>query len=232
MRYRNFSLVLALILQFPMSARAIPAITCHCFTDRTFEPDRPAAADPYFLATVQNSFMAVIFSVDKKNIVMKKQQGTSSDDLWIAYWVAYQTASSADALLQKKASKGLWKNVFPAVKSLGSRFSSALNSNSSPALLAEIVVDEQIARNKLLNATDVAALRQAGASNQELIIAAVISARTRQPARHVYLDVKNGSKTWGALLTSAKIDTKNVQREISSLLNVSSASFIINKSDL
>lgn len=220
-----FLFSLCVILLFPMPARAIPAITCHCFTDRTFEADRPAAADPYFLATVQNSFMAVVFSADKKDIVMKKQQGTASDDLWIAYWAASQTSSSADVLLRKKASKGSWKNVFPSVKSLGSRFSNALNSNASTARLAEIVVDEQIVRHQLLNANAVAALRQARASNQELIIAAVISARTRQPARNVYLDVKNGSKTWGALLTSAKIDTKNVQHEISSILNVTSTIF-------
>ena len=49
---------------------------------------------------------------------------------------------------------------------------------------------------------------QAGASNQELIIAAVIAAKTVKPARLIYLEVKNGSKTWGILLQEARIDTK------------------------
>jgi hypothetical protein len=67
-----------------------------------------------------------------------------------------------------------------------------------------------------------AALRQAGASNQELIIAAVIAAKTRQPARQVYLDVKKRAKTWGYLLQEAKVDTKNMQQTISHILKLDS----------
>ena len=58
---------LMISLMLPLPALAIPAITCHCFTDRSFNPAKPALADPYFLATTQNSFFAAIFNVDKKN---------------------------------------------------------------------------------------------------------------------------------------------------------------------
>jgi len=35
-------LLIFIILLFPVSARAIPAITCHCFTDRSYRSGRPA----------------------------------------------------------------------------------------------------------------------------------------------------------------------------------------------
>ena len=84
--------------------------------------------------------------------------------------------------------------------------------------MAEAVVDELFLRSHLLADKELAAIRKAGAPNQELIIATVIAARTKQPAKQIYLDVKNGSRTWGSLLAWANIDPKDIPREISAIL--------------
>ncbi len=223
-RLKNSIILLTMFLMFPLPALAIPAITCHCFKDRSYEPARPAAADPYFLATVQNTFFAVVFNVDKKAIVMKKQQGTSPDDLWIAYWIASKTGTSAEKLLQIKHTSAAWKDVVGSqqipTRDLGAVFTRQLNSASSSTLLAETVVNDIFLHYQLLGDLELTAVRHAGASNQELIISTVIATKARQPVRQVYLDVKKGAKTWGAFLAAAKIDTKNLQQELSNVLKL------------
>jgi hypothetical protein len=218
----HFTLIISLLL--PLPALAIPAITCHCFTDRSFNPAQPALADPYFLATTQNSFFAAVFNADKKTIVMKKQRGVSSDDLWIAYWIASRADVSAETLLQAKQAKESWQEVVAplriSIKTLGDRFATSLNSKASTGRLAEVVVDELFSRNKLLKDAELAAIRKTGASSQELIIATVIGVKMKQPVQQIYMEVKNGAKTWGSLLQSAHIDTKNMQGEIVSVLRL------------
>ncbi len=220
--FKSYIAALVILITLPIPVAAMSAITCHCFKDRSYDAARPAAADPYFLATTQISFFAIVFNVDKKNIMMKKQQGISSDELWIAYWTASNAGKLPETVLQARQDKKSWKEIISSLRlttqGLGIRFYNALDAKSSDKLLAEAVVDELFLRSHLLADKELAAIRKAGAPNQELIIATVIAARTKQPAKQIYLDVKNGSRTWGSLLAWANIDPKDIPREISAIL--------------
>ncbi len=224
LKYGSSFLILVLLLTLPITALAIPAISCHCFTDRSYDPARPALADPYFLATTQNSFFSAVFATDKKGIVMKKQKGTSSDDLWIAYWVAGRGGvGNADTILQAKQGKETWQEVFSSLglsgKKFGTRFAASLKTKTSTAQLAEAVVDDLLIQYKLLNEAELTKLRKAGGMNQEVILTALIAVKTRQPAFQIYSTVKKDSKSWGTLLTRAKIEPAGIQNEFISLLN-------------
>lgn len=221
---KSVLLSLIIFLIMPMSSYATPAITCHCFKDRSYDPAYPAMADPYFLATVQNSFFAIVFNTDKMSIVMKKQQGTSPDDLWIAYWMGAVSGGSAETMLKSKEKGDSWRDVSSSLRlnssNAGNKFVNALNANAPTVKVSEAVVDEIFMRYRLITSAELKILRQSGASSQELIISTVIAAKLKQPAVSIYNEVKKGAKTWGSLLQTAKIDTKKMQQEIVLILKL------------
>jgi hypothetical protein len=211
----------------PVPASAISAITCHCFTDRSYDAARPAAADPYFLATTQNSFFAAAFGVDKKTIVINKQRGVSADDLWVAYWLAARSGADPATLMRERTTKGSWRLVATMLaipdKSLGTRVVDALKANAADERLGNSVVDELMLRFRFYGEPELVALRKAGAGNQELILAGLIAAKTRQPATQFYRNIRGGRTSWGALLQRAKIDPAEIQSEVVARIISSSA---------
>ncbi len=220
-----FQLSLITLLMVPLPALAIPAITCHCFTDRSYDPAHPTLADPYFLATTQNSFVAAVFGVDKKTIVLKKQEGISADDLWVAYWLAVRSGADPGSLLQEHKARGSWRQVAaPLTVSAGSwggKVAEALKAGAADKRLANAVVDELLLRFRFLGAPELAALRKAGAGDQELILSGLIAAKTRQPAFQLYRQVNGGRTSWGALLQQARIDPADIQPEVTALVKKS-----------
>jgi hypothetical protein len=225
--WNKLHLGFAILFMLPVPAFAIPAITCHCFTDRSYDATNPAAADPYFLATTQNSFFAAAFGIDKKTIVINKQQGVSADDLWVAYWLAAGSGADPDSLLQGRKTRGSWRQMttqsaIPA-KLMGAKFADALKCNASDKRLAEAVVDELLLRFRFYEEPELVALRKVGAGNQEIILAGLIAAKTRQPATKLYHNVRGGSTSWGALLQRAKIDPAEIQSEVVARVISSSA---------
>lgn len=225
---RKLLLTFIIAIMLPMQALAIPAITCHCFTDRSYDAARPTLADPYFLATTANSFFAAVFGVEKKTIVVKKQKGVSADDLWIAYWLAARSGADPESLLLGRKSKGNWRQVATPLaipdKSMGGRVVEALKVNAADDRLAEAVVDELLLRFRFHGEAELAALRKAGAGNQELIMTGLIAAKTRQPAMKYYRDVKGGGPSWGALLQRAKIEPAEIQSEVAAMVTTSAES--------
>jgi len=219
--FRKSMFCLLFFLLLPLSAPAAPTINCHCFTDRTYDPARPGASDPYFLATTQNTFFATAFATSKKNLVRKKQQGAASEDLWVAFWVAQKSATDPEALLKAKADSSTWKAALASLKinpeSLGPRFAAALNGEGS-APLDQVVVDELFLRFRILGEADLATLRKAGVSNQELILATLIGLKSKRPPEQIVREAKAGGKSWGELLTAGGIDITNIQQDFSAML--------------
>lgn len=203
-------LLLLLIVGCPAAASAVSAIDCHCFQDRSYDPAQPAAADPYLLATTQNSLFAAVFAVEKKSIVIEKQKGIPGEDLWVAYWLAARSGGDPESFLEKRKEKGSWRKAAASLAvpegSLGPRVAAALKADASDERTGLAVVDEVMLRFRFHGEPELAALRKAGAGNREVILAGLLAARLRRPAEQIHRDVRSGKSSWGGLLRQAGVE--------------------------
>jgi hypothetical protein len=196
-------LLAVLAASVPAASRAAPAVACHCFKDRSFDPAAPAAADPYVLATTRSSLLSAAFGVGKASLVRAVMGGTAPDDLWIAHWVAARSGREAGELLAARARTGSWRAALAGARGAGEPFEGALASGATDAALSAIAIDDVLRGRLRADAEDVAILRAAGARSEEVVLAAVLSVRLRTPAMPILARVRTGKATWGSVLRDA-----------------------------
>lgn len=154
----------------------------------------------------------------------KSNKSTSGDDLWVAYWLGMKAGLAAEDLLKSKTDQDTWRKVTAAhriaTQGLGPAFNEALQKDAPASRLSQLAVDDLFRSYRLLSDEELTDLRQAGASNQEVILAALVAAKTGGSARQVCQAVKSGGKTWGAFLQQAKIDAGNMHQELVAALKL------------
>ena len=222
-----FSLLVVIVIAIPASA----VVNCHCFQDRTFDPQRSSAADSYFLATTQNSLLASALNVSKKTIVQAKMGGLDADLLWIAYYVADRsgmeiseiiklyTDTSADwgkfvAILLK--SSGEFDKPFVAALLNPENLKGIANGAYRSVLLAQLDIDEAVS----------VGLEIAGASRKEQIMAIFLSLLLGDQPLDIYKSVQKGQQTWGEVLASTGLDPKQIESSWGKLLKFHRDGFI------
>lgn len=207
--------VLLLLLLAP-HAWGESAIQCHCFQDRSFDAANPAKVDRYLLATSQNSFLSVLFGVEKAQVVRKRMSGSSAEDLWVAHYMAKRTGNAADGLLTARKKEGNWKTALlkSGIKptDLEASIAAAFKGGKDPAL-ANAVADENIARSLGARRSDLAALRSRGAQTSELALASLIARRSGRTVPTLWSEVKEGKSSWGLLTSTLGFDIGNMEKE-------------------
>lgn len=153
---------------------------------------------------------------------MKKQSGRTAADLWIAYWLAAKSGRTAESLLASLDKSGGWGSVIASLRlperSVEKQFVSESKNGAFPERLAGIVVDDALISRRLMQEPVLAGLRTERASDQDVIITALVSLKTGRPASQVYGQVKRRIKSWGALLQETKIHPDTIQEEYARLL--------------
>jgi hypothetical protein len=203
---RALLLLAALAALAPPTARAAPIVSCHCFRERSFDPEKPAAADPYILATTRNSLLSAAFGVPKADLVRAEMTGAAPDDLWVGHWAAARARLPAAALLDARQAKGSWKDALgDAAALLGGAFEQALSRGAGEAELAAIAVDDVLAARAGVDPAHVREARAAGASSAEAILATLTAPRLGGSPGRQLERVRAGSASWGSLLAAAGI---------------------------
>jgi len=191
------NLICFILLLLPVLSGAESTVTCHCFQDRTFNHRDTVAADPYFLATTQNSFLSLIYGVDKRAVVKAKMSGTSGTHLWILFDVAKRSQKSINQIEMIYAQNKRWPDIFRELKltakQLGDNY---LQLGNNPEQLADHIVDLQLRKYFSITANEIRNWRNQGMERKELILALLLDG---EPATH-YNQVASGMQTWGELL--------------------------------
>ncbi len=200
------------LLAPPVARAGESATACHCFTNRTFDPAKPAAADPYILATARSSVLSAAFAVPKATLVQDVMSGSDPDDLWVAFWAGARTGRDAAGLLAAKGRTGSWKGALEGSSSsrLPAAFRSALDRGAPARELAPCAVDDVLATRLAARPADLAALRAAGATSPEVILATLLAPRLRVSPGEVLARFRSGKVTWGMLLDEAGLKPKEI----------------------
>lgn len=199
------------------------AMSCHCFPTRVFDSAKPVAADPYFLATTQNAFMAVVFFQEKKDIVLTKQKpGVTAEGVWIAHWLSVKAGKEVGELLRAQRNTGSWRGAVTSLHvdmhKLPPQFAAILNRGTDEAALSRFIVDSGLAEKELVSRGELEVLRRNGATDQETTLASILARKTGQRPSQLFKMVRKGEASWGELLQKAGIDGGKMVDEIRALL--------------
>ena len=205
-------LICLLFLLFPTLSDAESTINCHCFQDRTFNHRDTAAADPYFLATTQNSFISLLYGVEKSSLVRAKMSGTSGSYLWILFDIAARSQQEIDKVDKIYGQNKNWDAVFKKLnltpQQLGEKY---WQLGNNPELLADYIVDLQLNKQFGVNKNELQSWHKLGMNRKELILANLLDG---DPIT-LYNQVNSGRQTWGKLLyDQGLLDGKAINRKL------------------
>ncbi len=215
-KYAAIPLLILFSLPSPSSA-----VTCHCFQDRTYDPSNPRKAEPYVLATTQNSFFAAAFGIPRKAVVKSKMSGTSGTDLWVAYYAAGILRLRAGDLMTRRGSAPSWPAVLKGkgmeAGSFDARFAAALDSGASDEHLASLAAGEILTSSLGTERKELEAMMTGGASTAEIVAASVFSRWSGGSPSSLFRDVRGGKTTWGGTLHRLGIEPAGVEDRILTL---------------
>ncbi len=198
----------------PAAPAAMPTVTCHCFKNRSFDPADPPAADPYILAATRSSLLSAAFGVPKGGLVRTVMTGTAPEDLWVAHFAAARTGRAASWLLDAFAETGSWRAALAGTKGLPQGFAAAVARGATSVELAALAVDDVLAARLGADPAGVRALRAAGASSEQAIVATFLAQRLKAPAAEVFARFREGKATWGTLLRDAGLAPEQIEDAI------------------
>ncbi len=207
-----------LILTAQASAMNMPeaATNCHCFRERSFNPQNKFAADEYLLATSFNSFIAASFHISKGQIIMMKMKGAvNPDDLLLALFVARAENADLDSLLAIRDNGGTWKQILQseglnAPDSYRAVFEAIIAEGDNTQAAAELVTDQLLKEAFDVSDMEISGLRKKGANGREVTLVYILERQAKvgkKAAEILSMRVKD-QMSWGEIAASFGLSPK------------------------
>lgn len=196
------SILFAVLLLLPAAAGAV---SCHCFQDRVFDPERPTAADAYFLATAQNSLIAAAFDIPKRDLVKAKMGGVDADLIWLSYYVADRTGLSVADLFEAWTDGGI-AGMITRLKvkkvKLDKPFLEVLSPQATLVELAAGAYRSVMTSDLGIAGALLDRLEVFGANRKEQVLALFVSLLLAEDPVRIVKSVRTGGESWGSVLAS------------------------------
>ncbi|HHO48217.1 MAG TPA: hypothetical protein ENN06_07165, partial [Desulfobacteraceae bacterium] len=198
-----FFFLLGLALLFPGPAASVNmTAACHCFRDRTFNPADPFSSDAYLLTTVFNSLLAEHFDIAKRQIIlMKMQGGTSNSDLLIALHTAAQTGSDVDRLLALKKNR-TWRDVLgeqPVSPDAADGLLHQIRSGMPDEQAADLVMEKMISERFVRQPGEIEALKEEGLEFREIVLLLTLADHSGTDPASILAQHRQNGLSWSAI---------------------------------
>lgn len=189
----------------PLSEVDAETVTgCHCFKNRSFDPEHTFLADDYILATTFNSLMAKSFAVSKKQIVMLKMRGgTGQDDLLLALRAARASGRDYGELLDKRKNGLSWQTILADLQDRqkvgDDRLLKGLLSGKDAGEASRLVADDMLAAFFQVPVQEIDSLRQKGLGDKELALLFLLARETGKKAAELAGEYQQGGKSFSEI---------------------------------
>ena len=201
--------------------RAEPAINCHCFQDREYNATRKFAADDYMLATGFNSFLAGMYPVSKKTIIMlKMQHGVGSADLVTALYMSRVLDTKFQQLLKKRATGLSWQEIVNSAGIYAGRKKddmllalSAGNEESAAARASAEMIKGcfSVSHEKIKH------FRSSGLNDKMIVILLALSHECGRSPEELAAGYLDKGQSWGEIAESCAITPGQIGKKIETL---------------
>lgn len=198
-------LVSALILSAATgNCLAESTITCHCFTDRSYNPADRFAADDYILATSFNSLLARFYNIPKRQIVMiKMNEGMAQDDLLVSLKIAKITGIDLRKFLSLHSDNKTWAAIISdlsqqeAIKK--DEILEAVRSGMAAEEAGVMIADEMMAEFFHIKHEKIQALRKFGLNEKEMTLIFIMSHVSELPPEALLEQYKKQGRSWSEI---------------------------------
>ena len=198
-----FVVFLLLLLATMMAEPAAAEMTagCHCFKQRSYDPEARFVADDYILATSFNSLTANLFSISKKKIIMLKMRGgVHQNDLLIALKLGHDFAVDHRQLLNLRQKNYSWQKIISQSNSLSEIKDNALlamiKTGKPVNDLGQKVANSMIADFYSAPEKEIEKLRSLGFNEKEMVLFFLLVRNTPMKSEDLVNQIVREGRSW------------------------------------
>ena len=211
-------MVLWLSGQPPVHAESVAG--CHCFQNRTFDPEDRFGVDDYLRATAANSMVARFFGISKKDIVMLRMNGAPLEELVAAFYISRSRDVDYREVLDLRFKRIPWSEVLTRTglepESIEPGFADVLGKGDLRVM--EHLEDATLARFFSAEPAEIIELRKLGLENvRDRVLALGLARRLKVPAGELARSLRQRNRSWGEMAAEAGLSPEHMGPYIESI---------------